>query len=283
MLLSLHEMAMDQIEEEKTGGEMSFLDHLEALRWHLIRGVLAIFVGAFLAFIYSDFIFDGILLAPKNASFPTYRFFCWLSQILLNDDNLCMQDLVFSLINTNMSGQFTTHIMVAFFTGLVIAFPYLLWEIWRFIKPALYEKEKKYANGLVFWGTFLFTLGILFGYYVITPMSVYFFGNYQVSSDVNNQINLSSFIDTVVSTTFWTGIVFELPIIVYFLAKIGIVGPATLRSVRKISYMAILIVAAVITPPDVTSQIIVSIPLFILYEISIVIAARVVKNNLKEG
>jgi sec-independent protein translocase protein TatC len=194
-----------------------------------------------------------------------------------------MKDLVFSLINTNMSGQFTTHVMVAFFTGLVIAFPYLLWEIWRFIKPALYEKEKKYANGLVFWGTFLFTLGILFGYYIITPMSVYFFGNYQVSSDVNNQINLSSFVDTVVSTTFWTGIVFELPIIVYFLAKIGIVGPATLRSVRKISYMAILIVAAIITPPDVTSQIIVSIPLFILYEISIVIAARVVKNNLKEG
>jgi sec-independent protein translocase protein TatC len=276
-------MTMDQMEEEKTGGEMSFLDHLEALRWHLIRGVLAICVGAFVAFIYSDIIFDGILLAPKNANFPTYRFFCWLSQVLLHDDSLCMKDLVFSLINTNMSGQFTTHIMVAFFTGLVISFPYLLWEIWRFIKPALYEKERKYANGLVFWGSMLFALGILFGYYVITPMSVYFFGNYHVSEAVNNQINLSSFIDTVVSTTFWTGIVFELPIIVYFLAKIGIVGPATLKSIRKIAYVVILIVAAIITPPDVTSQIIVSIPLFILYEISIIIASRIEKNKIKEA
>ncbi len=272
-------MALDQPEEE-IGHEMSFLDHLEALRWHLVRSAIAIFVFGTLAFIYKDLIFDGILLAPKYPDFPTYRFFCWLSHALFNDESICLGDLNFELISISMSGQFTAHITIAIVTGIVLAFPYLLWEIWRFIKPALYQSERKYANGLVFWGTFLFLLGIAFGYYVITPMSVYFFGNYQVSALVSNQIGLNSFISTVVTTTFGSGLVFELPIIIYFLAKIGLVGAASLRSIRRVSYVVILIVAAVITPPDVTSQIIVSIPLFILYEISIFIAARVEKNRL---
>lgn len=274
-------MALDQPQED-TGHEMSFLDHLEALRWHLVRSAIAILAFGTLAFIYKDFIFDGILLAPKYNDFPTYRFFCWLSQLLFHDDSICLGDLNFELISISMSGQFTAHITVAIVTGVILAFPYLLWEIWRFIKPALYQNERKYANGLVFWGTFLFLLGVAFGYYVITPLSVFFFGNYQVSTLVSNQIGLNSFISTVVTTTFGSGLVFELPIVIYFLAKIGLVGPEFLRNTRKVSYVIILIVAAVITPPDVTSQIIVSIPLFILYEISIVIASRVEKNRLAE-
>lgn len=262
---------------------MSFLDHLEALRWHIIRSAAAVVIFGALAFFFSDIIFDGILLAPKYSDFPTYRFFCWLSEALFHNDSICLKDLDFQLISTQMSGQFTTHIMVAFVTGLVLAFPYLLWEIWRFIKPALYQNERQYANGLVFWGSFLFALGISFGYFVITPLSVYFFGNYQISDLVANQITVSSFISTVVTTTFGSGLVFEMPIVIYFLAKIGIVSPEFLRRTRKISYVVILIVAAIITPPDVTSQVIVSIPLFLLYEISIFIAARVERRNSARG
>jgi sec-independent protein translocase protein TatC len=260
---------------------MSFLDHLEALRWHLVRSSIAIFVFGTLAFIYKDIIFDGILLAPKYNDFPTYRFFCWLSHQLFNDDSICLGELNFELISISMAGQFTAHLTIAVVSGIILAFPYLLWEIWRFIKPALYNNERQYANGLIFWGTFLFLTGIAFGYYVITPLSVFFFGNYQVSALVANQIGLNSFISTVVTSTFGSGIVFELPIVIYFLAKIGLVGPASLRTSRKFSYVIILIVAAIITPPDVTSQIIVSIPLFLLYEVSIMIASRVEKNKMK--
>jgi sec-independent protein translocase protein TatC len=276
-------MPLDQPEEELKGSEMSFLEHLEALRWHLIRSASAVVVFGALAFVFSDIVFDGVLLAPKNSTFPTYRFFCWLSHQLFHDDSICLGNLNFELISTQMSGQFTTHLMVAFATGLILAFPYLLWEIWRFVKPALYPGERKHANGMVFWGSFLFALGISFGYFVITPLSVYFFGNYQVSGLVANQIAVGSFISTVVSTTFGTGIVFELPIIIYFLAKIGLVTPAFLKNARKISYIVILIVAAIITPPDVTSQIIVSIPLFLLYEVGIWIAARVERKKAQSN
>lgn len=275
-------MALDQPQEE-TGSEMSFLDHLEALRWHLVRSSIAVFFFGTIAFIYKEIIFDGILLAPKYSNFPTYRFFCWLSHQLFNNDSICMGNLNFELISISMAGQFTAHLTIAIVSGIILAFPYLLWEIWRFIKPALYNNERQHANGLIFWGTFLFLLGISFGYYVITPLSVYFFGNYQVSALVANQIGLNSFISTVVTSTFGSGLVFELPIVIYFLAKIGLVGPASLRASRKISYVIILIVAAIITPPDVTSQIIVSIPLFLLYEVSILIAARIEKNKLSES
>jgi sec-independent protein translocase protein TatC len=272
-------MAKDQPEES---GEMSFLDHLEALRWHLIRSVIAIVLLGSLAFIFKDFIFDGILLAPKYDSFPTYRFFCHLSQFLFQNDSICLKDLNFDLISIQMSGQFTAHITIAFMTGLILSFPYLLWEVWRFIKPALYDKERKAASGMVFWSSLLFALGLSFGYFVITPLSVYFFGNYQVSALVSNQISLNSFISTVASTTFGAGIIFELPIIIYFLAKAGLTGPEFLRKTRKVSYVIILVLSAIITPPDVTSQIIVAIPVFLLYEISIYLAARVEKQRLKQ-
>lgn len=260
---------------------MSFLDHLEALRWHLVRSAIAIVLFGSLAFIFKDLIFDGILLAPKYDTFPTYKFFCRLSELIFHNDSICLRELNFDLISIQMSGQFTAHITIAFMTGLVLAFPYLLWEVWRFIKPALYDKERKAANGMVFWSSLLFACGISFGYFVITPLSVYFFGNYQVSELVRNQISLNSFISTVATTTFGTGVIFELPIVIYFLAKAGLVGPEFLKRTRKVAYVIILVLSAIITPPDVTSQIIVAIPVFLLYEVSIYVARRVEKNRLK--
>lgn len=272
-------MALDQPQLEEPGAEMSFLEHLEALRWHLIRSVIAIMVFASSAFIWKKAIFDGILLWPKYESFPTYRFFCWLSTTLFSNDSICIRELPFELINIQMSGQFTTHLLVAGVTGLIIAFPYICWEFWRFVKPALYEKERNSARGLVFWVSFLFLLGISFGYFVITPLSVYFFGSYQVSELVDNQISISSFISTVVTTTFGAGLVFELPVIIYFLAKAGLVTADFLKKYRRMAYIIILILAAIITPPDVTSQILVGIPLFLLYEVGIKIAKRVEKKR----
>jgi sec-independent protein translocase protein TatC len=241
--------------------------------------VIAILVFTIAAFINKEIVFDGILLGAMYPDFPTYRALCWLSHNLLHDNTLCLEAMHFNLISISMSGQFTTHMKVSLVTGLVLAFPYLLWEVWRFIRPALYNNERKYASGLVFWGSFLFFSGIAFGYYLLSPMSIYFLGNYQVSTLVSNQIHVGSFIDTVVMTTFGSGLLFELPIVVYFLAKVGIVTAAFLRKTRRISYVVILVVAAIITPPDATSQIIVSIPLFLLYEISIFIARKVERDG----
>ena len=274
-------MPLDQPGHEKPGAEMTFLQHLEALRWHLIRSVLAILVFAILAFLNIHIVFDGILLGAMYPDFRTYRGLCWLWHTLLHDSSLCIDGMHFNLISVSMSGQFSTHLKISLMSGLVLAFPYILWEVWRFIRPALYDKERRYASGLVFWGSFLFFSGIAFGYYLLSPMSIYFLGNYQISSLVSNQIHVGSFIDTVVVTTFGSGLLFELPIVVYFLAKIGLVTAAFLRKTRKVSYVIILIVAAIITPPDATSQILVSIPLFLLYEISIFIAKKVEMQNNK--
>lgn len=272
-------MPLDQPDDIREENEMSFLDHLEALRWHLIRSVTVILVFMILAFIFKDIVFDRIILGPKNADFPTYRFFCFLSQRLFDNDSICIGELKFNLINITMAGQFTTHIMVSFFAGLVLAFPYVLWEVWRFIKPGLYAHERKHANGMVFYSSFLFVLGISFGYFVIAPLSVNFLGNYRVSELIDNQISLSSFMTTVVTTTFATGVVFQLPIVVYFLSRIGLITPRILKVYRKASYVGILVLSAIITPPDVTSQIIVALPLFLLYEISITISRAVEKKK----
>lgn len=261
--------------QKNSADEMSFLDHLEVLRWHLVRGFSAIFIFAAVAFIYKQIVFDLVLLAPKEPDFPTYVFFCKLAQMLHLSDDLCFGDFHLNLINIDMSGQFTMHIMVSLASGLVLAFPYILWEVWRFIKPALHNKEKRHARGLVFYGSVLFMLGILFGYYVITPLSVNFLGNYQVSETVQNQITLTSFISTVVMITLSSGVVFEMPILVYFLTKIGLITPDFLRKYRRHAIVVNLALAAILTPPDVTSQILMAIPLMTLYQVSIWVSAAV--------
>ncbi len=260
--------------------EMSFLGHLEALRWHLVRAVGVVMVLALTWFFLKELLFDGILLAPKNPQFLTYRILCHLSDRLQLGEDLCIREIPFRLIATDISSQFTTHMWVAFVAGLVTGFPYVVWELWRFIKPALHEKERRYANGIVFYTSFLFITGVLFGYYIITPMTVNFLGNYQVSTEVQNMISLDSFISTVTTMTLITGIVFELPIVVYFLSKMGILSPKFMRDYRKHAIVVILILSAVITPTsDATTLIMVAIPLYILYEVSIFVSAYVVRGK----
>ncbi len=273
----------DDVQEDDVmeKGEMSFLQHLEVLRWHLVRSASAIVILGTVAFFAKSFVFDTVLLGPMRSDFVTYRVLCEASQKFGLSDLLCLGEMNFILINTTMSGQFTTHIFVALIAGLVLAFPYVVFEIWRFVKPGLYQNERKYANGMVTYTSVLFILGVLFGYYVIAPMSVNFLGNYQVSELVKNQIDLNSYFSTLATLVLATGLVFELPILMYFLTKIGVVTPEFLRTYRRHSIVIILIVAAVITPPDVASQLLVFMPLMVLYEISIFVSAAVLRNGRK--
>ncbi len=259
--------------------EMTFLDHLEELRWHLIRSAIAIVVFAIAAFFCKEIIFDGILLAPKRPDFITARLLCQLGDYL-KVDGLCLNQKPFELISTDIAGQFTTHMFVALIAGLIVAFPYVFWELWSFIKPALKEKELKYTRGIVFFASSLFLLGILFSYYMIVPLSLNFLGSYQVSAEVTNRISLDSYIDIVTNMSLAGGITFELPIVVFFLTKIGLIGPTFMRNYRKHAIVVMFILAAIITPStDVTSQTLVALPLILLYEISIWVAVSVAKNK----
>ncbi len=262
--------------------EMSFWDHLDALRGHFFRSAIAILVLAIAAFVNREFIFDKIILAPKDSAFVTNRFFCRLGD-WLNMPSICPGNLDLKIININLSGQFTTHMYISFFAGMIVAAPYVIWEIWRFIKPALYEKERKHSSGAVLSMSVLFILGVMFSYFLIVPLTLSFFGSYQVSDAVNNQIALSSYISTVVSVTFSLGVVFELPVFVFFLTKVGIITPEFLKRNRKYTLVVLLTIAAIITPPDIISQILVTIPLYALYELSILVSMRISKNSrLKE-
>jgi sec-independent protein translocase protein TatC len=262
--------------------ELSFWGHLDALRGHLFRSALAIILLAIGAFISRTYIFDSIILAPKNPDFITNRLLCKLGT-WAGVPSLCFGDVEIDIININLSGQFTTHMYISFFAGLVLAAPYVIWEIWRFIRPALYENERRHSRGAVVVMSLLFILGVLFSYFLIVPLTLNFFGTYQVSESVVNQIALSSYISTVVSVTFSLGVVFELPVFVYFLAKVGIITADFLRRNRKYTLVILLTISAIITPPDVISQILVCIPLYGLYEIGILVAARAQKRVAAEN
>lgn len=263
---------------KQTETEMSFWGHLEALRGHLFRSAAVIITFAIVAFLNKEIIFDKIILAPKDSDFISNQLLCKLGE-WLKITGLCLGDYNIELINLNLSGQFSTHMSISFFAGLILAFPYVIWEIWRFLKPALYENERKHSRGAVFIMTILFLTGISFSYFVLVPLTLNFLGTYQVSNLVANQISLSSYISTLVSVTFSVGLVFEFPVFVYFLARVGIISVDFLRRTRKYMIVVILIIAAIITPPDIFSQILVSIPLLGLYEISILVAARIKRNQ----
>ncbi|MBT3208476.1 MAG: twin-arginine translocase subunit TatC [Bacteroidetes bacterium] len=258
--------------------EMSFLQHLEALRWHLVRSVLAVMVLAITAFVFHKIIFDEIIIAPKTPEFFTNRLLCQFGT-WVGVEKLCINRQPFDIINIKMAGQFSTHIMVSLVLGLVIAFPYIIYEVWSFIKPGLRKSERKKSRGGIVYSSLLFLLGVAFGYYIIVPLSVHFLGSYTVSEQVNNQINLSSYISTVTSVVLASGVIFELPILVFFLSKIGLVSPEFLRKYRKHSLIIILALSAIITPPDIFSQVLVSVPLLILYEVGIAISKRVTKKS----
>ncbi|MEO6166775.1 MAG: twin-arginine translocase subunit TatC [Chitinophagales bacterium] len=259
--------------------EMSFLDHLEELRWHLIRSLLAIVVAGVILFLNKSFIFDQIILAPKNPQFWTYRMMCKLGE-LLHWSGLCTTEISFTITNIDLSAPFMIHLQIAFILGLVFMFPYIFWEFWKFVKPALFEGEQKQASGAVIAASFLFYVGILFGYYLIVPFTVNFLGSYQVSEEVQNNINLSSYIDTVTGLSFSCGLVFEFPLLIYFLAKVGLTTHEFLSQYRKVALVIVLLTAAIITPsPDMFSQTLVAVPLYGLFEIGIVISRRVAINR----
>ena len=259
--------------------EMSFLDHLEELRWHLIRATAAIMIVGVVAFIAKDFIFDTIIFGPKNPDFATYKFFCKVSKLLGMDESFCTKELPFRIQSREMAGQFSAHIWTSIWAGFIIAFPYVLFEMWKFISPGLHPNERKNSRGFILIASLLFFLGVIFGYYIIAPLSINFLATYSVSKEVFNDIDLASYIATIRSSVIACGLIFELPIIIYFLTKVGLVTPEILKKYRKISLVVVLILSAVITPPDITSQIVVAIPIFILYEVSIFISKRVLKKE----
>ncbi len=258
--------------------EMSFLDHLEALRWHIIKAISSIVICAVVAYIYSDFIWNSVLLAPKSPDFWTSRMLVKVTN-LLGVQSAGLNQHPIQLINFNLSGQFMVDVWTAIIAGFIVSFPYVVYQFWSFIKPALYENERKYASGAVAVMSGLFLLGVLFGYYLIVPFSLDWLGSYSISKEVLNQINILSYISSVTSIVIAGGVSFELPVVVYFLSKVGLLTPKFLKKYRRHSYVVLLIIAAIITPPDVLSQTIVCIPLFILYELSIFISARVDKAN----
>jgi sec-independent protein translocase protein TatC len=265
-------------EEKKS--EMSFLQHLESLRWHLVRSAIVIVTLSSVVFYYKEFVFGTIIFGPMHSDFSTYQAMCKISYLLGLGDSLCMQNISFELVSIDLSGQFTTHIWVSIIGGLMAGSPYVLWELWRFVSPALHEKERKYTSGVVFFASVLFFAGVLFSYFVIVPMTINFLGNYQVSPMVKNTISIDSYISTVTVLTLIMGLVFELPIIIFFLTKIGILGPAFMRKNRKYAIVIILIVAAFITPSsDIPTLLIVSAPLYVLYEVSIFVSKYAEKKS----
>lgn len=260
--------------------EMSFFGHLATLRMHLVRSALVIVSVTALAFAYYDLIFNNIVMGPKNPSFWTYRMMCILGEKFNLGPDFCIKEIPFQIINTEMAGQFTLQMNSSLIIGIVLGFPYLLWELWRFVKPALHENERKSASGFVLYATFLFVLGILFGYYIISPLSVNFLANYTVSEYIVNTITIDSYLSTVATLTLGTGIVFELPIVIYILSKLGIMTPKFMRNSRRYATVIILIIAAVVTPtPDLFTMFTVSVPLFLLYEISIIVSSKVEKRR----
>lgn len=264
---------------KKNINEMSFLDHLEDLRWLLVRSTIAIIAMAFVTYFISDYLFDTIIFGPTRPTFITYTFFCELSHSLGFADSICITEMPFIIQNTEMEGQVNVFIWICILAGFILSFPYILWEIWKFIGPALYEKEKKNAKVFIFFSSILFFFGVLFGYFVVIPMSVNFVATFTVSDVVKNQFTLDSYIGMVKTSVLASGLFFELPIIIFFLTKLGLVTPSFLRTYRKYAIVLVLIIAAIVTPPDVVSQTIVAIPMLLIYEASIWISVFVSKTK----
>lgn len=261
--------------------EMSFIDHLEVLRGHLFRCAIAVAIGAVVVGIYNKFFVREILMGPTHSEFPTYRILCQLGQYL-HINRLCMNGIGIKMQSTAVSGQFSVFFNVVLIGGFIVAFPYVFWQFWKFVKPALTKKELRNTRGVIFWVSFLFFLGVFFGYFVIAPYTVNFFANFQLDSNIENRWTITSYLDTLVPLILGTGLAFQLPLAMYFLTKIGIVGSAFLKKNRKYAIVIMLVVAGIITPPDMLSQIVVTLPLVLLYEVSIILAKKVERKEKQE-
>jgi sec-independent protein translocase protein TatC len=261
---------------EQEQENMSFLGHLEELRWRLVKSVIAVLIFAIVIFIFTEWITNNIFLELANPDFPIFRFFCWAVGLCANEINIDWQSV-------QMTGQFGTNLMMAIVGGIVVAFPWIFYQIWSFVKPGLKQKEVKAVRGIVFFVSVLFFIGICFGYFVIAPLTVQFFGNWQMAEDIENIITINSYLKTIISTVFFTGLLFLLPVVIMIFSKLGIITAAWLKKYRKHSFVAVLILAAIITPPDLFTQIVVSIPIVILYEFGIMIAKRIEKKRYKDS
>lgn len=264
--------------------EMSFFDHIDVLRKHLLRSLAVITVFTCIAFYFSDFIWGTVIMGPKDPTFWTYRMMCKLVEAFPSvvGQEFCITKIDAKLINTEMSGQFTLQMNSGIMVGLILGVPYLLFEIWLFIKPALHENERKSASGFVFFASCLFMLGILFGYYIISPLSINFLINFTVDPNIQNTITIDSYLSTVLTLTLGTGIIFQLPVVIFVLSKLGVMTPQFMRKSRRYAAVLILVVAAVVTPTaDPYTMMIVALPLFLLYELSIMISANIQRKKLK--
>ena len=260
---------------EENENNMPFLAHLEELRWRLVKSVIAILIFAIAIFYFTEWITDNIFLALAQPDFPIFRFFCW-------SFNMCSEEIAIEFQSIQMAGQFSTNLMMSILGGLIVAFPFVFYQLWGFVKPGLKQNEIKTVRGIVGFVSVLFFLGILFGYYVVAPLSVQFLGNWQMTDDIKNIITINSYLKTVISTIFFTGLFFLLPVVILIFSKLGLVTPAFLKKYRKHAFVAVLIIAAIITPPDLFTQIVVSIPILLLYELGIMISKRIEKNRMKE-
>ena len=258
--------------------DMSFLDHLEELRGRLVRAVLGMLAGVILIVVFHDFVVNNIIMGPRKADFITYRMFCDWSHKMGMGEDLCLTPPSFSLQSTTMSGAMNADIMVCIIGGIILAFPFIFWQLWGFVKPGLNEREVQSVNGIVFYVSLLFFAGVAFGYFILAPLSIQFLGNYTFA-DVENNSTILSYLKLTTSLVFGTGLIFQLPVLIYFLTKIGLVSSAFLKKYRKHAFVVNLIISAIITPPDVVSQLVVAMPILLLYEASIYVAGRVEKNQ----
>ena len=292
-MANLGSKLIDAIKEKgnKIESEMSFFEHLEALRWHLIRAALAIVIFSSVAFAYYDEIFANVIMAPTRVDFWAYRVMCGMGGLfqnllpsLFSAKDFCVDSISVKLINTEMAGQFTLKINSSLMIGMVLGIPYLFFELWKFIKPALHDKERRAASGFVFYASFLFITGVAFGYFIITPLSIRFLAGYKVSDQIENLFSIDSYISSVATLTLATGVVFQLPILVYIFSSLGFLTPKLMKSSRRYAIVIILIIAAIVTPtPDALTMTVVAIPLLILYELSISVAGIVERRRAKKS
>lgn len=254
---------------------MSFLEHLEELRWRLVRSAIAILIVSIVLWWYQEWIMENLFLSMKNPNFVSFRLMCQYVGV-------CIEEIPVKMQSMSVSGQFSYALMMSVMGGIVLSFPFIFYQLWSFVKPGLKQNEKSVVKGITFYVSLLFFLGILFGYYVIAPLAIQFFGTYQISKQIENNFTINSYMSMILSTVFYTGLLFLLPVVSYIFTRLGIIRPAFLRKYRKHAIVGVLIIAAAITPPDLISQIIVAIPIVILYEIGILVSVRVEKNMIKE-
>ncbi len=278
-------MAFNFLKRRSLGekAEMSFVDHLEVLRGHLFRSAIAVAIGAVIVGVYNKFFVHTIIMGPTYSDFPTYKIMCKVGHMINMEEYMCMQGIGVKMQNTAVGGQFSMFFNVILIGGFIIAFPYIFWEFWRFIKPALNKKELDKTRGVIFWVSLLFFTGVLFGYFLLAPYTINFFSHFTLDENIENRWTIASYMDTLIPLILGTGLAFQLPLVMFFLAKVDIVSATFLRSTRKYAVVIIFIIAAIITPgPDIISQISVALPLMILYEASIILCKKVEKQKIKD-